>query len=285
MYAWRHRVEKLYLNPPDGVCFNVLNTAVRHGDGHLAADVIRILGNRGAHLELQHHEALADAYVAGSDVKTALAVHCMTEDAGFQLLEASMSLMFQRLGQDPVMLEQAVVALSELRREGHSIPTASVNCVIHASVQQGRVRQGIQVYKSLHELCPAGPNTATFNILLQACVGVRQRELGRFLFAEMSESKVQANALTYDNMIRLCLTEDDRDDAFGYLEDLKRRRLRPRASTSLLLLRNCVEGRDRRAWDLLTEMEAAGVATTGLRTWLGRTWHNMSNKEMDRGYV
>ncbi|KAI9788039.1 MAG: hypothetical protein M1816_007251 [Peltula sp. TS41687] len=276
IYAWRNRVEKLYLNPPEGVCSNVLNTASRHGDGTLAADVFRILGNRGTRLEPQHYEALADAYMVASDITTAIGIHCIIEDAGMTVEESSTGVMFDRLRKDPDLIQLAFGVLQELRKEGRSIPTATINCVIQSSISQGRIRDAIALYKSLHQLCPAGPNTATFRILLEGCNKIRWKELGTFLFAEMLTLKIKPDEMIYDSLVLLILQQEDYGDAFVYLEDMKKLGYRPRQSTYTALIQKCLSAGDTRASKLLEEREAGGLSTVQIREDLQRSWKKMT---------
>src|SRR5438552_17341733 len=88
-YAWKKRVETNFINPSDGICLNVLNTAARHGDFDLATEVFRVLGNRSVRFEMHHYEALLEAYTASGDIRSALMVLCVMEGAGIEPSEAS----------------------------------------------------------------------------------------------------------------------------------------------------------------------------------------------------
>lgn len=269
------------MNPSDGICGNVLNTAARHGNGTLAADVFRILGNRGTRLELQHYEALADAYFAASDIKTAIGIHCIVENAGMTVEESSTGVMFDGLRKDPDLLQLAFGVLQELRKEGRSIPTATINCVIQSSISQGRIRDALELYKSLHQLCPAGPNTATFNILLKGCNKIRWKELGTFLVAEMLTLKIEPDGMIYDNLVLLNLHQKDYQEAFGYLEEMRRLEFLPRQSTYTALVLRCSSEGDERAWKLVDEMENGGLSTKKIRKELKKSWKDMGQIAAD----
>lgn len=278
MYAWRRRVESLYLNPPDGVCLNVLNTAARHGDSDLAADVFRILSNRGVVLELHHYEALADAYLLNSDLKTALALQCMMEAAGMRFDASSTSMMSCHILKSSHALDQALDAIRELRNEERSIPTVTFNCILHGFAAQGKHRKTFELYQSLREYCPAGPNTATFNILLEVCNNLRWKELGTFLVQEMLALKVEPDGFVYDNLLRLALHEQGCKNAFDYLEQMRRLRYWPKEATYKALVRKCAQEQDERAWSLLSELEGVYGKKPALHREVKQNWGKAVNQ-------
>lgn len=179
--------------------------------------------------------------------------------------ESSTGVMFGRLRRDQDLLHLAFGTLHELRKDGRSIPTATINCIIRSSISQGRIRDAFELYKSLHQLCPAGPNSATFNILLEGCNKMRWSELGTFLVAEMLTLKVEPDGMVYDNLLLLTLHQKDYEDAFEYLQEMKRLRCRPRESTYTALILKCASAGDRRALKLVEEMIEGGLSTKKIR--------------------
>lgn len=190
--------------------------------------------------------------------------------------ESSTGVMFDRLRGDQGLLQLAFGVFQELRKEGRSIPTATINCVIQSSISQGRIRDAFELYKSLHQLCPAGPNTATFRILLEGCNKLRRKELGMFLLAEMLTLKIKPDGMIYDNLLLLSLHQKDYKDAFEYLEEMKRLNHRPRQSTYMALTLKCASAGDKRAWKLVEEMEGAGLSTKKIREELRRGWKELT---------
>ncbi len=226
VYAWRHRVEKQHLIPSDGICLNVLDTASRHGDADLATDVFRLLASRGTVLELQHYEALSEAYLVRDDIETALTVHCIAEKAGIKLEDASASPVVKWVGKNAERLRQAREAVQELHDQGRAIPVPTVNSLLHASIYRG-MNAVVELYNTFHELCPSGPNVETFNLLILGCIWSSRLRLGLHWQSEMQAMKIEPNAETYSRLIQLVCRHGDYADGFNFLDQMKERQLQP----------------------------------------------------------
>ncbi|KAI9824410.1 MAG: hypothetical protein M1832_001945 [Thelocarpon impressellum] len=281
VYAWRSRVEPGYLNPPDGICANVLTTAARHADASLASDVFRVLGNRSTRFELSHYESLIEAHLGGNDVKTALAIFSIMPTAGCIPSESSTRALVRFLRIHPSRPLQALEHLKGLHASGRHVPTAAVNAIIEAAVAQGDLAAGLDHYKMLHTVCTDGPDTATFNLLLRGCSSGRSQassssDKGKatalFLYAEMCALGVRPDALTYDRLVLACLTDEAHDcaDAFRYVTEMRGcgRGYKLRPGTRAALVRRAVEVRDDRVWDFLAE----NGADRGLGEWARTKW-------------
>ncbi|KAI9883746.1 MAG: hypothetical protein M1823_004481 [Watsoniomyces obsoletus] len=257
VYAWRHRVEKHHLIPSDGICLNVLDTASRHGDADLATDVFRLLASRGTILELQHYEALSEAYLVRDDIETALTVHCIAEKAGIKLEEASASPVVKWVGKSPERLQRARNAVRELHYQGRAIPVATVNSLLHASISRG-MNAVVELYNTLRELCPGGPNVETFNLLILGCIWSSRLRLGLHWHSEMLAVKIEPNAETYNRLIELVCRHGNYEDGFQLLDEMKEKKFQPSQRAYLQLLERCAYARDERAWPLVEEMERVG---------------------------
>ena len=274
-YVWRKRVEMDYLNPPSGLCINVLNTATRHGDFRLAADVFRILGRRTYTFQLHHHEALLESYLIASDLKAALTVLTAMTSAGVAVDESSTRLIYLYLRNSSSRPAQALKILRSLRKSECTIPTPAINCIIEASVYLNDLPFAVETYKTLHKLCSSGPNTATFNALFRGCNRSSRKDLAMFLASEMLTLNVPPNSLTYDRLMLICLDaagENDYEDAFKYYNEMKTFGLWPRNGTMVALVRRCCERADDRAWELLQEMDGKGMDITTLEKWMKANW-------------
>ena len=260
------------MNPPSGICVNVLITAARHGDAYLATDVFRVLGNRRTKFELHQYETLLEAYVGSGDVNTAMTILCIMKDSGLEPEEGSTRSLFQHLRQDAKRPQAAFDILHELRKEGRAVPTSAVNCVIESSVSLEALPLAIEHYKQLHTLCPDGPNTATFNALFRGCNTAHRKDLAMFLASEMLALKVKPDALTYDRLLLVCLDQDDYEDAFRYFEEMMSQSWTPRQGTLVAMVKKCVERGDERAFDVYREIQAEGMESTKIRKWLKENW-------------
>ncbi len=277
LYTWKKRVETAYLNPPSGVCLNVLTTAARHGDADLATDVFRILGDRKTRFDLNQYETLLDAYVADGNIKTALTILCIMKASGGSPDEGSTRSIFHHLRQDPGLPKKAFDSLLELREARRAVPTCAVNCIIEASVHLGDLPQAIEHYKGLRTVCPDGPDTVTFNTLFRGCNNAHRKDLAMFLASEMRSLKVKPNALTYDRLLLVCLGQDDYEDAFRYLDEMKSRGWTPRQGTLVAMAKKCAENGDDRAFDVYREIEAEGFETGNIRKWLRDNWAGLGD--------
>ncbi|KAI9745819.1 MAG: hypothetical protein M1818_000500 [Claussenomyces sp. TS43310] len=248
LYIWRQRVSSSYLIPSDGTCTAVLNTAARACDSDLATDVVRILAQRTSKLEVHHYEALLAAYVGRGDLRTALRILCIMKKARLEPSEGATRPIFTYLmssrdakGEDQQTSEppaplRAWTILTELQEEGHPIPVAAANVVLSAASNTTSLslESTIELYKQLHTICSDGPNTATFNALLQGCS--REDKNGRtaksdamFLASEMVALGIPADELTYDRLVLICLGgegneadgTDGLEDALRYVDEMR----------------------------------------------------------------
>ena len=273
VYTWRLRVESGYLNPPSGMCINVLNTAARNGDTQLATDILRVLGDRGTIFSHEHYEALVDTYATYGDIDTALKVLCLMENESVWPEIGSTRSIFYALKSNPDRTDKAVQHLRELKSNNRKVPTVAMNVVIEATVKQDRHAEAFDQYQALHEICAQGPNTDTFNILLRACRTDKGQAM--FLASEMRTLNIPVNDLTYDRIILACLVseKDDHEDAMRYYVEMKSQGWKLRRGTHFMLLQRCVEGMDTRAPEILKDMlnlQDNSYATS--RRWFENNW-------------
>ncbi|KAH0565350.1 hypothetical protein GP486_001251 [Trichoglossum hirsutum] len=281
-YAWKKRVETNFINPSDGICINVLNTAARHGDFVLATDVFRVLGNRLVRFEIHHYEALLEAYARGGDIRSALTVLCVMADAGIEPSDASTRAIYRSLCKQPDGHKRAFEILHLLRRDGRSTPIAAINCVLEAPASLGDITQALEYYKQLRDLRPDGPNIATFNVLLRGCGMSRRKDSAMFLVSEMQALGIRPVALTYDRLILVCVQEDNYEDAFKYLEEMEAQGWMPRIGTYKALAVKCAKSGDRRARELTAKLERKGIKTVEICRELDKFWgsERMENTEI-----
>ena len=176
---------------------------------------------------------------------------------------------FQYLTRNDHLPDKAWRALKSLHREGHVVPAAAVNVVIEAKIKPGHFAKAVEFYKELHTICEKGPNTETFNLLLQGTASQSNKAMAMFFASEMRALGIKADRLTYDRLILICLYHHDYEDAFRYLEEMKiagadkvengQKRWWMRGGTAALLIQRCFEAKDPRGRDLLTELDRRGL--------------------------
>jgi pentatricopeptide repeat protein len=112
--------------------------------------------------------------------------------------------------------------------------------------------EAIEIYKALHTVSHAGPNTNTFNILFRGCHRSARKELAMFFANEMIQLGLEPDRITYDRLILVCLQAGDLEDALLYYEEMtstpsKKGKMKPRRLTWELLIHKCVVQGDERA--------------------------------------
>ncbi|KAI1828503.1 hypothetical protein F4861DRAFT_487942 [Xylaria intraflava] len=251
-YIWDHSVAPGSIHPPDGVLWNVLNTASIHGDTTLAMSVVQVLSARGTKLDIHHYEALIQTYVHHGDLRKALTVLCIMAKAGLSLDLASTRPIFPLLNNSPTATEQALNILHELKVQ-YTIPVAAFNLVLESTASHGGFKTAFDLYRIVRQICINGPDLETFDILLRYCT---QRKSMSFLVAEMEAFSLKPSRAIFDHLIRISTMQDDYEMAFRYLE-VMRMSAPPEwwisKDSALALLRRCIQARDSRYEIILEE--------------------------------
>ena len=263
LFAFNARVKTSYLNPSSGVCTNILSTATRQGDTHLATSILHVLSRRtGSPVQRHHYEALLETYVASKDLRTAFTLLVTMEKAGFTPTEASTRPIFTYLRQPRESPEKAREILYSLRDEGVTILIQAVNVLIESYIYHQNLSAALELYKSMQTLsCELGPDTATFNALLRGCALYKRKDVAMFLASEMVALKITPDALTYDRLLLVCLTSDDGlGNAWRYLEEMKAAGWWPRGGTAIRFAKKACALGDPRVWDLVQDGQGRGIS-------------------------
>ncbi|KAL8712006.1 MAG: hypothetical protein Q9220_003702 [cf. Caloplaca sp. 1 TL-2023] len=288
VYAWRKRVGKECLNPSLGICLNVLNTAARHNNILLATDAIRVLANRNQTPQLYHYEALIESYLP-SNLRGAFIILVFLTSSGISVTESSTRAIFVELCKDHRLPKTALSILHDLREQQRPIPVEAVNVILESYIYHGNFDAALETYKSLHTICPSGPLTGTYNVMLRGCRS--RKETAMFLASEMVAMKVLPNALTYDRLILICLQEvSDRNnvgDAWRYFEEMQEAGWWPRPGTAVALARKLSALNDERIWRLQGDgLGESGISISVLRKMVNEnrvsTTHETGSQEQGK---
>ncbi|KAF4636586.1 hypothetical protein G7Y89_g1509 [Cudoniella acicularis] len=288
-YIWKLRVSTSYLNPSDGICSNVLNLAARYADPGLATSAIRILSSRRTALSPFHYEALLGAYVATDDLNTAFRIIGVIDKAGYEPDSGTTRPIFVHLSTSRSLPGKAWKVLKNQFEEGHKIHVAAANVVIEAAITTEQFQEAVNFYMDLHNICKSGPNTETFNILLQ---GAEKRAdckaQAMFLASEMMALSIKPDHLTYDRLIMVCLHEEDYEDAFKYLEEMihvgkdkienGKKGWWMRRGTAGEMARRCADSGDERGRHIIAEMERRGLANPNQNRWHNKLKDKVNEK-------
>ena len=281
LFAFRGRVESSYLNPPAGICINILSTAARHGDIYLATSVLRILGRRsGNPIQLHHYEALLETYVTAKDIRTPFMLLTIMAAAGHPPTEASTRPIFTHLSQSPALAATAVSILEELREQDRQIPIQAVNVIMEGYIYHRDLASALSIYKTLHRFGDSlNPSTATFNLLFRGCTQAARKDLAMFLAAEMVALKVAPDRLTYDRLTLVCLnSENSIEDAWRYFEEMHDLGWWPRNGTAMALARRACERGDQRVWRLASDEQGKGLPRWKVENLIGDYWKDGSEE-------
>ncbi|KAJ6258227.1 hypothetical protein Dda_7146 [Drechslerella dactyloides] len=245
MYIWRKVVQgpsgnpasaRNTLNPDDGLCLKVLNTAGRHGAPKLALEVIRIMHNRNAAISEHHFAALIAAYAKAGDIPSAFRTLTVMRQQGVNPTTTTANAIVDALASNGQLddVDSAYAALKDFATSPSDMEVVDVtafNAVIAACVRLKDLERALGVFSECATL-NISPTTETFNILFAGCVECSvspegeaappNKELAMFLAGEMKEIGLRPDALTYEELLKVHLyQEDEYDEAFTYLEEMK----------------------------------------------------------------
>lgn len=256
LHCWQTVVHKLNLRPSEGTCLAVLDTAARHGLTDLGADVLRVLKLIGVQLEEHHFAGLVEAFCQKSEIKEALQVLEIMRSNGIEPRPETAFPMLSTMS-TPEDLDTTWAIIDELHTSGVAIDPAALHVLIKASIDLGDLQRAIGAYKNLSDY-GISADIRIFNLLLTGCIAASHRALGDRLLADMKEAKVKPNSATYDNIITLCLTQADYEDAFFYLEEMKSARHKPFYAVYEKIVRKCLSANDPRYKVALEELREIG---------------------------
>ncbi|KAJ4287762.1 hypothetical protein N0V90_012466 [Kalmusia sp. IMI 367209] len=250
---WNNQIVPGYLKPTTGTCYNVLSVASRAGNVKLATDVFRVLAERDTVFTAHHYEELIACYLVANDLPAALSVVLIMQDSSLKVTEDELHPLYVYLSKEDSRPMDAFLHLQELEASGKKIPTALVNCCIRASIKRINLSEAIELYKALHTVSKAGPNTATFNDLFRGCHKEGRKELAMYLANEMIELGIKPDRVTYDRLILVCLKSGDVNDALLYYEEMRSEGFYPRRGTHEDLIEYALKEGDGRCVAVLNQ--------------------------------
>ncbi|KAF3295490.1 hypothetical protein TWF132_001535 [Orbilia oligospora] len=244
-YIWKKVVQspppgsRTTLNPDDGLCLKVLNTAARHGNPDLALEVFRILTLRNVPFQEHHYAALSAAYARSGQLIPAFRALTLMRNQGIAHTATTANAIIEALTSSGKIenVDSAYATLKDFVASSNDkevVEVAGFNAVLAACVKLKDLERALGVYAECAALSVA-PNTETFNILFKGCVECAtpsetpdatptapNKELAMFLANEMKEMGLQPDFVTYEELLRVSLyQEEDYEDAFVYLEEMK----------------------------------------------------------------
>ncbi|KIY74366.1 hypothetical protein CYLTODRAFT_340262 [Cylindrobasidium torrendii FP15055 ss-10] len=256
--CWNHIMSHGSMLPDEGTCMNVLNTAGRFAKPELAASVVEVFRARGVHLQDFHFIPLVEALIESGSIREALQFLPTIRRLGVNTDASSVTQpIVKYLSQNSETLDSIWDHLDAIRDSKELVDAAALNAVVEAAVKLNDLQRAMGAYKSFEDYF-ATPTIETFHHLFEACTTARHRELGNVLLNNLKELGLPIDAKLFEQMIHLCLIQQQYDDAFFYLEEMKAAGYVPSRRIYVALARKCMHNADGRSGLVLEEMAEAG---------------------------
>lgn len=249
------------LNLDEGVCTKSLNVCGRLGLPILATDIMTVMGDAGMMIKNHHYTALIESYCVAGDVKNAFLILSIMRKAGVAPTPTTAAAILKFMSKDIDLIDRAFFTLQDLKEGGIAIDVSAFNAVIDACAVRKDVSRAAATFQE-HKTLDIKPDIATLNSLVAACIGTYQKDLALSMIKLFREElDVRADAETYTRLISLCLLQDDYEDAFAYLEEMKDEGHQPAPGLYTLIVRRCLSLGDARASIAFDEMKGWGYRT------------------------
>ncbi|CAG8450497.1 15009_t:CDS:2 [Funneliformis mosseae] len=264
-YCWETLQRRGKIDLDEGACIDMLYFAGNNGKADLILQIMEYLMNvRKVKLQKWHFLPLLQSYIKAKEIKKAMeSLHIMRK-SGLLISLFDANEIFLHIRKSAESIDHAYYCLEELHNEGKVIDPTALNVIIAAcSNVGGKSKRNIdlvrafETYKAAEKL-GVKPNTETFNILLLICCFAKQKDVADQLWQEMHELKIVPIGLTYCRMIKTICTQDDYEEAFTYLEEMKSKNILPSQDVYENIIKKCVSNGDARARLALEEMEGFG---------------------------
>jgi hypothetical protein len=246
---------------PEGLCLQVLSVAGRHGEPALATSVFEALSNLGVTYREHHFLPLIEAYVFAGDIRQAFIVLSIMRESSLTPPQIStLGFLVSAISSSINNLDTAFFALQDLvLKEGRRIDITAFNALLQGCILLQDASRAISTYREAEPL-KVTPNLETFNILLHAAQIVGHTELAMYILSDLKAAQITPNEDTYGRIIitYLAVPGPEYDQAFMYLEEMKKAGYIPSSGIYATFVKKCVYHNDDRAWTVLEEMERCG---------------------------
>ncbi|CAI2168572.1 15198_t:CDS:2 [Funneliformis geosporum] len=264
-YCWEKLRLRGKVDLDEGACIDMLYFAGKYGKTDLIVQVMEYLMDvRKVKFQKWHFFPLLQAYVKAKEIKKAMETLYIMRNSGLKVSLFDANEIFLHIRKNSESIDQAYYCLEELHKEGKDIDPTALNVIIAACSNVGGTPKrnidmvrAFETYKAAEKL-GVKPNTETFNILLLICCLAKQKDVADQLWQEMHDLHIVPIGLTYCRMIKTICTQDDYEEAFTYLEEMKSKNILPSQDVYDNIIKKCVLNGDARAKIALEEMEGFG---------------------------
>merc|ERR1719420_233828 len=133
-------------------------------------------------------------------------------------------------------LEGAMQVFRKLQSSGVQLTALAYNALLDSCVQCGKVHVALQHFKEMKDLGLV--DVVSYNTLLKAYLKQGQVVKARKLLGEMAESCIQANQVTYNEMLNALVAVKDRHEMWGLVREMNAMGMRPNSVTCSIILKS-----------------------------------------------
>merc|ERR1719305_1836262 len=133
-------------------------------------------------------------------------------------------------------LEGAMQVFRKLQSSGVQLTSLVYNSLLDSCVQCNKVNLALQHFKEMKDLGLV--DVVSYNTLLKAYLKQGQIVKARKLLSEMAESDIQANQVTYNEMLNALVTVKDRHEMWALVREMNSMGMRPNAVTCSIILKS-----------------------------------------------
>lgn len=257
-YVWKQRVEIGLINPPRGVCNNILTITSRTGNTQLATSVFQFLLSGKQAITNEDYEALIDTYVMTGSIYSAFMILCMMTGTALNQENTATRSILSYLISTNEDSRTTWGTLRELSTKVKEAPISAVNVILELCVHKGQLDVALELYKDINTFIPKGPNTSTFNCLIHGSRKMNKLDYANFFVQEMIESKVLPDRATYEELVLLCAGRAQFEPAHNYLCEMRTSGFDLTRAGGTRLKSICSDSTDKYAKIIMADMD--GVA-------------------------
>merc|ERR1719484_237866 len=133
-------------------------------------------------------------------------------------------------------LEGAMQVFRKLQSSGVQLTALAYNALLDSCIQCGKVNVALQHFKEMKDLGLV--DVVSYNTLLKAYLKQGQIAKARKLLTEMSENNIEANQVTYNEMLNALVAVKDRQEMWGLVREMNTMGMRPNAVTCSIILKS-----------------------------------------------
>merc|ERR1719487_2989550 len=130
----------------------------------------------------------------------------------------------------------AMQVFRKLQSSGVQLTALVYNALLDSCVQCGKVNVALQHFNEMKEL--GFVDVVSYNTLLKAYLKIGQIHKARTLLAEMAENDIQANQVTYNEMLNALVNTKDRKEMWALVREMNSIGMRPNAVTCSIILKS-----------------------------------------------